>query len=57
MAGAGAVSVVVASLFGGRVVLDVEGSGGSPATAGVEPRLGIGALVINCGNTWWVDAT
>ena len=56
MFGVGAVSIVVASVFGGGVVLDVEGSGGSPATEDVEPRLGIGALVISCGKTWWVDA-
>ena len=49
-------SIVVASVFGGGVVLDVEGSGGSPATEDVEPQLGIGALVISCGKTWWVDA-
>ena len=57
MAGVEGVSVVVASLVGGTVVLAAEGSGGSPAIEGVEPRLEIGALVKNCGNTWWVDAT
>ena len=48
---------MVTSVVGGAVGLVVGGSGGSPAIEGVEPRLEIGALVINCGNTWWVDAT
>jgi hypothetical protein len=45
--GAGGVSVVVTSVVGGAVGLVVGGSGGSPAIEGVEPRLEIGALVIN----------
>ena len=49
--GAVGVSAVVASVVVGGVGSIVKGSGRSPATEGVEPRVGIGDLVINCANT------